>query len=171
MPSPTPPPPPGPLACQKLEYETHGYYQHGEGFATVNSGSGALEPFVIPSPPTLKPPGLTGPACPGTYASEFGGVAISSFESLSPTLDPSHWGLHAPPMSERNYAVDNFVVAIANLSWPADFLGIGEADLKGKVYFAMLAQALFIKADVEARRSQNSFGTITWQLCVHMLGA
>jgi hypothetical protein len=55
-------------------------------------------------------------------------VAISSFESLSPTLAPSDWGLHAPPMSERNYALDNFVVAIANLSWPADFAGVGEAD-------------------------------------------
>ena len=165
----------------------------GEGFNTVNSG-GSLAPFVIPSPPTLKPPGLTGPSCPGTYASEFGGVAISTFESLSPTLDPSHWGLHAPPMSERNYAVvstprrhpedsqlmslrhadphtpphertaqDNFVVAVANLSWPADFVGIGETELKGKVYFSMLSQALFIKADVEARRSQNSWGCITWQ--------
>lgn len=60
-------------------------------------------------------------------------------------------------------AQDNFVVAVANLSWPADFLGIGEAELKGKVYFAMLSQALFIKSDVEARRSQNSWGCITWQ--------
>ena len=107
---------------------------------------------------------LTGAGvCKGTYASEFGGVAISSFESLSPTLDPSHWALHAAPMSERNYAVDNFVVAVANLTWPARFNTTGKVDFQGKLFFAQLSQALWIKSDIESRRSQNSWGCITWQ--------
>ena len=107
---------------------------------------------------------LTGPGvCKGTYASEFGGVAISSFESLSPTLDPSHWALHAAPMSERNYAVDNFVVAVANLTWPDRFNTTGKVDFQGKLFFAQLAQALWVKSDIESRRSQNSWGCITWQ--------
>jgi hypothetical protein len=66
-------------------------------------------------------------------------------------------------MSERNYAVDNFVVAIANLSWPADFGIIGEADFKSKLYFAMLAQALWIKSTIETRRTANSWGCVVWQ--------
>lgn len=63
---PPPPPPPQPLACATLSYETHGYYQHGEGFKTVNSGSGNLEPFSLNVPPQMAAPSLTGPACPGT---------------------------------------------------------------------------------------------------------
>jgi hypothetical protein len=157
------PAPPGTLSCGNVPYESHGYYQHGEGFKTVNSQSN-LEPFDLNSPPVFGQASLTGTGvCKGTYASEFGGVAISSFESLSPTLDSSHWGLHAPPMSERNYAVDNFVMSIANLSWPADFVAIGEADFKGKLYFAMLAQALWIKSTIENRRTANSWGCIVWQ--------
>ena len=33
------------------------------------------------------------------YASEFGSSVMSSFESMSPTLAPEHWGIHggAPP--------------------------------------------------------------------------
>jgi hypothetical protein len=144
-------------------YETHGYYQHGEGMKTVNSGD-SLQPFPLNSPPVFPQIALTGTnACKGTFASEFGGVAISSFESLSPTLDPSHWALHANPMSERNYAVDNFVTAIANLSWPSAFNVTGETNFKGMLYFGMLSQALWVKSDIETRRTQNNFGTITWQ--------
>lgn len=135
----------------------------GEGFPSVNS-QGELEPFDLNSPPIFGQASLTGTGvCKGTYASEFGAVAISSFESLAPTLDPTHWSLHAAPMSQRNYAVDNFVVAIANLSWPADFNVTGEADFKGKLYFAMLSQALWIKSTIENRRTANSWGCIVWQ--------
>ena len=54
---------------------------------------------------------LRGPGQHNTFASEFGCSVYSSFESMSPTLDPKHWGIHAGmkggrgtnPMSERNY--------------------------------------------------------------------
>lgn len=162
-PSPGPINPPGTVTCQSVGYETHGYYQHGDGMKTVNSGD-SLQPFPLNSPPVFPQIALTGTnACKGTFASEFGGVAISSFESLSPTLDPSHWALHANPMSERNYAVDNFVTAIANLSWPSAFNVTGESNFKGMLYFGMLSQALWVKSDIETRRTQNNFGTITWQ--------
>ena len=87
------PPPPSPPGCDALPYETHGYYQHGEGYKTRNSGA-ALQPFDANQPPTMPPPALTGAACPGTYASEFGAVAYSSWESMNPTLAPADWGLH-----------------------------------------------------------------------------
>ena len=94
LPPPTPP---------KYSTETHGPYQHGEGFPTVNSG-GSLGLFNANLPPGLGPSVATGPSWWGTYASEFGGSVFSSFESMAPTLAPAHWGLHADPMYERNYA-------------------------------------------------------------------
>ena len=91
LPPPTPP---------HYSTETHGPYQHGEGFATVNSGAG-LGLFGANVPPGLGPSVATGPAWWGTYASEFGGSVFSSWESMAPTLAPADWGLHAPPMYER----------------------------------------------------------------------
>jgi hypothetical protein len=138
--------------------------QHGEGFATKNSGP-SLEPFSLNQPPALGSSlGSNGPECPGTFASEFGGVAIASFESLSPTLSAEHWALHSNPMKQRNYAVDNFVVAIANSSWPASFNTTGQAQLQAKLYFAQISQALLLKSAIETRRSTSSWGCIIWQL-------
>ena len=51
LPTPTPPPPPGPLACQTLEYETHGPYQHGS-FST-RPAVGSLRVYSPSSPPPL----------------------------------------------------------------------------------------------------------------------
>ena len=46
-------PPPG--TCNPdLSLETHGYYQHGEGFLTVNSHAD-LEPFSPNVPPVRSP--------------------------------------------------------------------------------------------------------------------
>ena len=143
-----------------LNMETHGYYQHGEGFLTVNSGA-SLQPFPANVPPVLDPPFITGPnTCPGTYASEFGASAWSSFESVSPTIDPSHWNTHADPMFERNYALDNFITAYFNVEWPA---GIVALSLKAQLYLALVAQGLLVKSDISTRRARNSFGTVTWQ--------
>jgi beta-mannosidase len=144
-----------------LSLETHGYYQHGEGFATVNSGAD-LQPFDPNVPPALDPPFELGAnTCPGTYASEFGASAWSSFESVSPTLAPADWNAHAAPMYERNYALDNFLTAYFNVTWPA---GVVALSLKAQLYLALVAQALLVKSDISTRRSRNSFGVVTWQL-------
>jgi len=165
--TPTPPSKP-PAGCAKqYSLELHGYYQHGDGYRTVNSKDGVLGSYNVNMPPTLLGQALTGPHCPGTFSSEFGGVAQSSWESLNPTLAPENWGLHNAAMAQRNYAVDNFVVATANTPWPAGFDNVtGEVPLKGQLYFAMLGQALFVKSAIEARRSSNNFGTIIWQFNV-----
>ena len=70
---------------------------------------------------------IIGPAQYGTFTSEFGCVAMSSFESMAATLPPENFGLHgnAPTdqcpggffrqctgtnvMSQRNYAIDSLV--------------------------------------------------------------
>ena len=86
-------------------------------------------------------------------------MAISSWESLSPTLAPADWGLHNAAMAQRNYPIDNFVVVTANTLWPSGFDNItGELFLKKNLYFAMLGQALFVKSAIEGRKSGNSFG-------------
>lgn len=75
-------------------------------------------------------------------------------------------------MSERNYAQDNFVTAIANTPWPSGFDGvIGEAAFKQQLYFAMVSGAVWVKSDIEARRAQNSWGCITWQFGEIVRGA
>ena len=98
-----------------LVMETHGYYQHGEGFQTVNSKS-ALAAFSANVPPALDRTYKMGTDCQGTYASEFGASAWSSFESVSPTLAPANWGLHTDPMKERNYCADNFLTVYFDVS-------------------------------------------------------
>ena len=158
----SPPAPPVGGCNADLQMETHGYYQHGEGFATVNSKA-PLQPFSANVPPALDKTYKLGVDCPGTYASEFGASAWSSFESVSPTLEPEHWGLHADPMFERNYCADNFLTVYYNVSWPAFMATTGEAALKSQLYLAIVAQALVVKSDISTRRARNSFGTVTWQ--------
>lgn len=53
MPTPTPPPPPGPLVCQSLEYETHGYYQHGARVMRHSSLDTETTSPLIPPPRLL----------------------------------------------------------------------------------------------------------------------
>jgi hypothetical protein len=156
---------PSPPRCNpSLQQETHGPYQHGEGFKTVNSDA-KLEPFDPNVPPVLDSPTyMLGPQCPGNFASEFGASVMSSFESMSHTLPKEAWGLHVDLMHERNYATDNFLEAHFPLAWPKDFLDVGEDSFKGYLYMSMLSQALVMKSDISTRRARNSFALLVWQL-------
>ena len=162
------------------ELETHGPYQHGNGFPSVN-GATKLELFD-PQLPIAVETGPTGAALPNVFASEFGAVAMSSFESMAPTLAPQHWGLHGGQpddtctggfgkdcegvnvMAERNYPCDNMVVSYFGAPSHADYFNqTGEAVFKRQLYQCMLAQALNIKSNIEHRRSQNELGVLVWQ--------
>lgn len=160
-PSPVPSDPRG--TCNPLlQQETHGGYQQGDGWKTVNSHGGS-EVFSPNVPPMLDPPWRMGLSCPGTYASEFGGSSMSSFESMSPTLAPQDWGLHTPPMRQRNYASDNFIVAYFGRNI-VDINATGALALQAQLYLATLGTALEMSSDIQVRRSRNSFGMLTWQL-------
>lgn len=157
-------------------FETHGPYQHGAGFPAVNGGSNlALFPSNIPIQVAND---ATGPALSNVFASEFGSSVYSSFESMSPTLDPKHWGIHggAPPdtchggfqskcqgnntMAQRNYPCDNIIQVYFGAS---DFDKVGEDVFKKQLWQCMVGQALLIKQNIETRRSKNEFGCIVWQ--------
>jgi hypothetical protein len=134
-------------------------------------------------PPALAPPlapEQQGTAACGRFTSEFGASVFSSFESMAPTLPPKNWnfwGGEAPcdcpgspwgrpciggnPMAQRNYPGDSFNVAFFG---PSDFNTTGEAHFKKNLFLNMAAQALEKKGDIEVRRSQNHWGSITWQL-------
>lgn len=158
--------------------ETHGPYQHGTGFPAVN-GAEKLDMFDSNIPLKLKE-GKTGVAEQNVFASEFGGVVMSSFESMSPTLAPEHWALHAGQpsdtcsggfsshcegpnvMAERNYPCDNFIYVYFGTKGQ-EFNVTGEFNFKKQLYQCMTAQALQVKQNIESRLSQNTFGIIIWQ--------
>lgn len=162
--------------------ETHGYYQHGGDFPAVN-GAATKAGFAATLPVALASGTARGLGEFGVFASEFGASVFSSFESMAPTLNPAHWGIHggalpdtcnggqwpsickgSNPMAQRNYPGDNFIQAY----WPGvtqeSLNATGEVAFKRQLWQVMLAQALYIKSDIETRRSDNQMGTITWQL-------
>ena len=121
---------------------------------------------------------------PNVFASEFGVIAYSSFESTAPTLAEAHWGLHGGEpsdactsefantcagtnvMAERNYPCDNLIgVYFNNETSLGPYLNAtGEARFKRQLYQCLLSHALWTKATIEARRSRNELGCLVWQL-------
>ena len=142
---------------------------------------------LFPSPPIVA---HTGVGQPNVYASEFGTTGSSSFESMSATLSPQHWGLHggaAPDacsnntagavqcvgqhtcvgenvMTQRNYGCDGPIRLFFGNRTTVDLDATGEAAFKGQLYQCQLVQAIALKQIFEARRAQNAFGHLVWQL-------
>ncbi|CAK9039686.1 unnamed protein product [Durusdinium trenchii] len=157
--------------------ETHGYYQHGTGFPSVN-GEIKLTPFPanLPIKVDLSPTRLGGR---NIFGSEFGAVVMSSFESMAPTLAPEHWGLHGGQpndecegygfpnickgdnvMAERNYPCDSLINAYFGLYPDRYFNMTGEEVFKQHLYQCMLSQALILKSDIETRYGSAETGQV-----------
>lgn len=175
--------------------EVHRPKWQGSGFPAVN-GRESLTPFHTPVPwpwnfaglfPSNIPLNLTrnqiSPALQNNFSSESpGGTVFSSFESMSATLDPSHWGIHAGQpwdtchkgphgdriceggnvMAERNYPCDNFIIVYFG-KVGSNVNATGELAFKQQLYQCMIAQALLIKQNIEWTRSMNRFGILVWQ--------
>ena len=69
------------------------------------------------------------------------------------------------------YPCDNFILSYFG-NTPAMLASLnatGEAAFKRQLYLCMLGQALYLQSDIQQRRSDNQFGTVTWcvvlQLC------
>ena len=158
-------------------------YQHAVGMTTVNpGGSGGVN--ISTNIPLVLSPIATGVALNSSYISEFGSVGMSSWESMSATLKPEHWGIHGGmspdtcgaglpnaghrcvggnPMAQRNYPCDSLIVAYFGTP-SADLDAVGEGAFKKQLWLCMAGMALKVKAEVEHYRSQNIFGLLVWQL-------
>ena len=161
--------------------EVHGNYIHGTGFPAVN-GADELQPVppLIPLKLSIDE-GNTGLGNPSIFASEFGCIAWSSFESMAPTVDSHHWGLHggAPPdtctdgfnrnckggnvMAQRNYPCDSIIASYFEVSGNY-FEATGKDAFRRQLYHCMIGQALQMKGTIETRRSKNEMGHLLWQL-------
>ena len=160
--------------------ETHGPYTFGStsAFKPAENGHQPEADFV---PALLPVPGgakcvaawfaagcsctcaEVGPSYPGTFASEFGTVGMSSFESMAATLSAQNWGVHANTTvwTQRNYPTDSLVTSYFGQP-PGG--GAGEHVLKQQMYLSMLAQALHHKQDIEQRRGGNTWALLAWML-------
>lgn len=159
--------------------ETHGPYQHGSGFPAVN-GNKRMQLFD-PNIPIKVATGPTGPTLPNVFASEFGAIQYSSFESMASTLAPEHWALHGGQpydtceggfasqcegvnvMAERNYPCDSLINVYFGMHPDSYFNTTGEVPFKRQLYQCLLSSALNIKQDIETRRSKNELGILVWQ--------
>lgn len=159
--------------------EVHGPYQHGTGFPAMN-GASELELFDPLIPLRLSSDVNVGPQFQNIFASEFGAVVMSSFESMSATLLPEHWGLHAGQpwdrctsgfaheckgnnvMAQRNYPCDSLIYVYFGQEGQ-DLNATGEQAFKKQLYQCMISQALNIKQHIELWLSENTLGVITWQ--------
>eukprot|EP00041_Stephanoeca_diplocostata_P030471 m.923001 g.923001 ORF g.923001 m.923001 type:complete len:903 (-) comp23763_c0_seq5:340-3048(-) len=164
--------------------ERHGTYTAGvgHGFPTVCRDPWSQDPSYASDMPLqyLKPTNTSGVGLPNVFTSEFGVTAMSSFESMSATLSPHHWGIHGGmpadnctqnvmqnqctggnPMAQRNWACDNVITAMFGSAYVN---ASGETFFKAQLFQCMVAQALTMQQNMEQRRQQNQMGTLVWQL-------
>lgn len=161
--------------------ESHGPYTHGAGFPATNGNDNIKSFDGNPMIPTIvNSVNQIGAAFQNQMYSEFGGSVMSSFESMSATLDPAHWGLHGgmPPaqcsqgwdrtcrgpnaMSQKNYPCDNYIVTYFGYKGQ-DLNATGEAAFKKQLYQCMIAQGLLLNQEILDFRGKNVFGLLVWQ--------
>lgn len=148
----------------------------------VNGGS-TVSPFPSGIPAQLSPTQTTyGPTVQGIFTSEFGSTHMSSFESMAPTLLPTHWGIlggtapdnctagfaHActgsNPMAQRNYVASDHIVSYFGSRPLVSLNATGRSAFQAQLYLALLAAQLQTKSYIEQHRSENLYGLQTWQL-------
>lgn len=164
------------------DLESHGPYMRS--FSYSHPGVNGYDAHFAYSntPPKLEKVDI-GYYYPNQFASEFGSSTISSFESMTGTLTRKHWSLHGGSdsdkcirdhgnfnrcegtniMSERNYPCDSHVQAYFGIE--EDQLSeVGETAFRKQLYLCLMAQTLWMKGEIESRRSKNFFGLLIWQL-------
>ncbi|KAG7364672.1 glycoside hydrolase family 2 sugar binding protein [Nitzschia inconspicua] len=162
--------------------ESHGPYMRSfsRSYRGMN-GNDAHFPYIN-TPPILKEVDV-GVSFPNQFSSEFGSSVMSSFESMSGTLSQQFWSLHGgsgPDNCTHKYGNDNNCMGVnvmAERNYPCDthifaYFGVEEDALNdtGKyafqkqLYMCLMAQTLWMKGEIESRRSKNMFGMLIWQL-------
>jgi beta-mannosidase len=161
--------------------ETHGPYQHGDGWPAVNGDNSHLNLFDPMLPLPLNPSTRSSLGLSNVFTSEFGSVGWSSWESVSPTIAPTHWALHggAPKanctggfssqctptnvMAQRNYPCDSILITYFG-GQQTDLDQVGEQHFKKQLFQCLYGQALVLKTYIEQHRSTNTYGLQIWQL-------
>ena len=106
-------------------------------------------------------PVFTGTKFPGWFTAEFGTTVWQSFESMAGTLSPDEWGMSTPAVAtQRNHAVPATLASMFGAA--GSITAKGEKAFKRQLYQSMIAQMLIMKAQIEAVRSQNVWGTLFW---------
>ena len=150
------------LQRPRSSVETHGPYTGGRGWPAINSGNAGRMPLNHQTSTSLS---LLRDRRSRLVTSEFGVTSFSSFESISATLDPKDWGVHSKPMFWRSYSADNIVNSYFGLDKAVNFSTVGDPIVFARqLLLSQLAAALLVKSRIETFRSQNNFGTLTWQL-------
>lgn len=142
--------------------EVHGPYDGGGGWPSINSGHGSATGAALMYEVPIDLRGVGSVSTGGYMRTETGYGAMSSFESMSATLPPEHWGLETKSMHERNYPCHSHIRSYfgPNIS----LSGVGTAPFQRQLYLCMLAQGFHLKASIEAWRSSNVWGLLMWQL-------
>jgi beta-mannosidase len=170
------------IDAEEHQLELHGPYPRGYS----NSYPGVNGVPAANSNETLLPPVFreeeVGMALPNTFISEFGTTAHSSFESMSQYVHVSEWSLHGGgspdtcehvwgnqnrcngtnAMAERNYPADTRIAAYFGDDVMLD--EVGPKAFQRQLYLSMMAQALWVKGQIETFRSGNSYGALIWQM-------
>jgi len=166
--------------------EVHGPYHRG--FSMTYPGvNGQPEDFGFTTnvPPVFHfdPQYQYGVDFPSTFVSEFGSSTLSSFESMAPCFEQMDYSLHGGEepsrcnhvigdinfcsgdnvMAERNYPCDNKLNVFFGIS-SQQMSRVGEETYRMHLYLCMIAQALWMKGEIEMQRSRNSYGSLIWQL-------
>ena len=105
---------------------------------------------------------------------------MSSYESMSATLSKDNWSIHgngkpnncetdilggahncsgSNVLAERNYPCDSHIVAYFGYD-EACFSEIGETAFQKQLYLCLISQTLWMKGEIERRRSRNSYGNL-----------
>ena len=110
-----------------------------------------------------------GPQHRGEFASEFGCAGgMASFESMSATLRKEHWGLHAghDVWAQRDFPCDEKIGSYFGVDavLALDTDPPGAHTLQRQLYQCMLSTALFLKTDIERRKTHNTWGVLLWQV-------
>jgi hypothetical protein len=72
-------------------------------------------------------------------------------------------------MAERNYPCDSHIRAYFGVE-EVDLNGVGSAFFQKQLYMCLMSQTLWMKGEIETRRSRNMFGLLKWQLAYWGLG-
>lgn len=167
----------------RRQIEIHGPYNHGASktFFTVDGHWNESAQYITQTPFKLYHHAI-GVNYPNHFVSEFGASVFSTFESMHSVMGKSSWGVHGDAkqesnctqvyenanecfgsnvLSQRNYPCDNHIQAFFGES---DLNRTGRDVFQSQLYRCMIAQMLWMKGTIEMLRSQNSYGTLIWQL-------